>query len=137
MIQQIIKDFPPNYEEVRKAFPAIKGRNILFSWGDKLYNPGGILVPRFIRVHEAAHGARQKGDVEGWWRRYIDDPDFLLEEELIAHSVEQEYRLKHAFNRRERRAILKQTAERLASRIYGPVVSKKKARKLLEIMHNA
>ena len=130
-LQKPIYDFPPNYDALLKAFPAIKGKNVLFSYGNKLYNPGSIMVPEFLIVHEQTHGTRQVKDVEGWWEQYIADPEFRLEEELMAHYMEQRFRLGLALNRRERRAILKQTAERLASPIYGPVVGKKKALELL------
>lgn len=129
-MQTIVEDFPPNYEALVAAFP-IEGKRVIFSYGDVIYNPHKILVPRFLRVHEEVHGRRQMEDIPGWWEQYIADPDFRLAEELMAHAVEQEYRLAHAFNRKERRSILAQTAERLASPIYGPVVGRKKARKLL------
>lgn len=128
MSQEIVYDYPPIYDELVKAFP-IRGKSIIFSWGDRLYVPNGETVTPELLAHEAAHGERQLGDIEGWWRRYIDDAGFRLQEELVAHRAEYAYLLRHG-NRRDRRIALKRTAKRLAAPIYryGSLCSDNQAR---------
>jgi len=127
--QKIVRDYPPNYDRICRAFGVAGKRGIVFSWGDRLYVPDGDIVPAQLAAHEAVHGERQVGDIEGWWRRYMDDADFRLAEELLAHRAEYDWLM--SGNRRQRRGALKATAERLAAPLYGPMCSVTEARALL------
>ena len=44
MTQQIINDYPPLFDEIDAAFN-VRGKSIIFSFGDRLYNPEGIEIP--------------------------------------------------------------------------------------------
>jgi hypothetical protein len=81
-----IRDVPPLFDEIDAVF-GVRGKPILFAWGDKIFNPAGVTIPQELIAHEAVHGKRQ-GDVVGWWRRYLVDPEFRLAEELPAHVAE-------------------------------------------------
>lgn len=131
--QEIIRDFPPLYEEIDAAFGVAGRENVIFSFGDRLYVPRfrGEICPSLL-AHEAVHGSRQgRGrKITDWWHRYIENRTFRLTEEILAHQAEYRYLLEHG-NRGERRRALRQTAERLASPLYRCLVSRSVAEDML------
>ncbi len=98
-------------------------RHCLFAFGGTIYNPGNITVPPELMAHELVHGARQKDDIRGWWRRYIDDPVFRLKEEVQAHKAEFARAALGVKDRNRRARILSVTAARLSAPLYGGVIS--------------
>lgn len=123
---QIVKQFPPIYNDIAAAFD-LRGCKPIFAWGDIIYNPHNVDIPPELIVHEAVHMQRQGVDPEGWWRTYISSPQFRLDEELLAHRAEYQYIIERS-NRNRRRMALKVTAQRLASRIYGSLISVRDAK---------
>jgi len=108
----------------------VDGKPVIFCWGQTIHNPERIKVTRELVEHEKIHGARQGigPDIEAWWRRYIAEPSFRFQEELPAHRAEY-----HAFCKRhgsqERRAqYLDCVAAKLASPLYGELVTATEAR---------
>ncbi len=119
MKQTILKAFPPNFAEIVKAFPWVKGQQgVLYSWGDHIYNPQGVEIPPELLAHEAVHGERQGEHVGNWWACYLEDPHFRLMEEILAHRAEWRARLldRPGFG-------LKQIAARLSGPLYGNLIS--------------
>ena len=127
---KIIKDYPPLFDLIDRAFN-VKGKPIIYAWGDVIYNPMGASIDEHLQTHEGAHGRRQGVDPTDWWLQYIEDEQFRLEEEVIAHAAELGSRFSDAENRHARRAALKLVARRLASPIYGKLITPAKARVLL------
>ena len=124
---------PPLFDLINAKFH-VAGRPVIFSWGDIIYNPMCIRLTPALKAHEAVHGARQlawRGGVEQWWRDYISSKAFRLDEEIRAHRAEYLKLIEQQSNRHGRRAALKQTAKRLASPLYGGVVTVAKAREIL------
>ena len=128
---EIVIDFPPIYDELKVAFPRI-GRDVIFAWNSKIYNPYNVSIPRCLIAHEAAHGRRQGNDVQGWWRRYIDEKEFRLVEETFGHFAEMGSLLGLNPNRQMKRRLLRSTAKRLASPLYRYDISQKQAYVLLK-----
>jgi hypothetical protein len=128
--QTVICRKPPLFDEIAAAFD-LAGQKPIFAWGSVIYNPHAITIPACLFVHEGVHGERQGSDVEGWWRRYIAEPPFRLDEEIPAHQAE--YR---AFcdgrDRNARRIGLHHIAKRLASPLYGRMVSYDRARQIIK-----
>lgn len=124
MIQEIVNDFPPLYDEIAAEFGLISQDEIIFSWGDRLYNPNSLDIPPALIAHEAVHGERQGSGqkIRDWWQRYIEERRFRLNEEIPAHLAEYQHILKNG-NRYERRAALKVTAGRLAAPLYGSLIT--------------
>jgi hypothetical protein len=115
---------PPLYPEILAAFPAAKSMRPVFAWGHTIYNPHGIEITPELRVHEGIHGQRQGDNPEEWWRRYMVDPAFRLMEELLAHATEyRAYCDRPDFDRNRRRLVLRSIAQRLASPLYGSLIS--------------
>lgn len=126
---RIVIDHPPIFDEIDAAFH-VRGQPVIFAWGDTIFNPQNIDVPPCLLAHEAVHGEQQGGDIAGWWRKYIDDQHFRLTQEVPAHQAEFRAIWKHG-NRHERRSAIKITAQRLASPLYGRMLTLDRARRVL------
>jgi hypothetical protein len=105
---KVVKAYPPNYAVIRAAFPWIRARsNVVFAHGERIYNPSGQVLSPALWAHERVHCARQlESDVANWWKRYISDRDFRLEEEVLAHRAEWQYLVQHG-TARERIDVVK------------------------------
>jgi len=136
MSQRIIVDYPPIFDEIDAVFH-IGTKPVIFSYGASIYNPQGVSIPPQLIAHEAVHGERQQWDVKGWWRRYIDSPQFRLEEEIPAHVAEYQWLVRDGRSRNERRMALKRTAKRMASPLYGRLVSPSQARRIISAADRA
>ena len=51
---------PPNFERILEVFPLAAQAGVIFAFGDVIYNPSGVGIPRALRAHEEAHGLRQR-----------------------------------------------------------------------------
>ena len=128
---RIIHDFPPNIRAIAAAFP-IEGRaDIVYAYGDAIYNPHSIDIPPSIVVHEEVHLKRQYGDPEFWWSMYLSNPGFRFDEELRAHQAEYRAAAEAATNRHQRRATLAAIAKRLSSPLYGSLTTLADAKELV------
>jgi hypothetical protein len=127
---KIIRAYPPNFAQIARAFPAVKGRTgILYAYGQTIYNPSGIVVSPWLLAHEKVHSYRQcsPGDPETWWDLYINNPAFRYDEELMAHRREyREYAKYHTPADTEKYLVF--ISQRLASRLYGSMTSEQEAR---------
>ena len=134
MIQGIIVGLPPMFAEIDAAFH-VAGKSVVFAWDGIIYNPTGGPVPNEIGCHELVHCRQQNGNPEAWWRRYIDDAKFRLEQEIPAHQVQYgEYCLHNPAGkiRNNRRLYLDRVARVLSSPLYGSLVSYERARALIK-----
>jgi len=123
---QIVHDYPPVWDEIRVAFPGVARFRPIFAWGPLIYNPFKIDVAPALIAHEEVHGERQMPDVKGWWRRYMDDMDFRLAEEIPAHVVEYQFMCRTG-PRQARRRALKEVSLKLASPLYGKLLTRSMA----------
>ena len=128
---KIVNEWPPNIKEIEKVFN-IKGKEVVFTYGDILYNPHKVSVERHLLVHEQTHEKQQNKDPESWWTRYLRDKSFRLSQEVeayqnqfrfIKNSIKDSYRVV---------LVLDELADHLSSRIYGNIISFKEARKLIK-----
>jgi hypothetical protein len=124
---EIVEAFPPNIAEIREVFP-LKGRE-LFAYGDIIYNPSGLNIPNELIAHECVHQEQQGENVEDWWKKYLTDPAFRYIMELEAHQIEYQVFCDSEKDRNVRAKYLMAIASRLASPLYGKIVSLKEARK--------
>lgn len=129
---------PPNYAQIEKAFPAIKGqRGVVYTYGGIIFNPDGMPIDEPLGFHEATHSMQQeklgngtKGP-EKWWNRYIRDPQFRYEQELEAYR-NQFRRFCELHTHRDKRAIfLNRIASDLSSPQYGSVVTLSEAKEAI------
>jgi hypothetical protein len=117
------------HDEITAFFQIPPGMAVIFSWGDSIYNPTGAKISKELHAHEEIHSGRQgkyEADVRLWWRRYMSEPLFRYHEELPAHIAEY-----HAYCKRHgsgRVQFLDKVAERLASPLYGSIITYAAAR---------
>jgi hypothetical protein len=129
---KIIHGRPPNYDAVVAVFPLAFRAETIFAYGDSIYTLSRAKLPPQLIAHEEVHGLRQlEIGVETWWRRYLADPDFRFNEELLAHRAEYQKLCEVAPSRQTRRAGLRQVAQRLASPLYNRMVNVEQAQAAL------
>ena len=120
---------PPNYEAIISVFPSLANRKgVLYCHGSVIYNPDRVVIKPQLIKHEEAHSERQGTDPEAWWNKYLTDPSFRYHEELIAHKAEWLAYCKRHYGASERNKYLSMIADRLASPMYGEIVSPAAAR---------
>jgi hypothetical protein len=78
-------------------------------------------------AHERVHCLQQGNDIDGWWENYFEDKSFRLEQEMEAHKVEyRTFCLRHK-DRNSRAAYLLAISQRLASPMYGKLLTVQQA----------
>ena len=116
----IRKDRPPNFDAIVAVFPKAADGNVLFAYGEDIYNPSGVKIPKFLLEHEYKHCARQfMIGADEWWRQYLTDQEFRYDEELLAHAVEYVVQAPALRDRNARAKLLHVTAQRLVAPLYG------------------
>ena len=126
VVMEIIIDRPPIYDRAAKVFP-LQGREI-FAWGDKIYNPGGFVIPEWLVAHEQVHANQHMDDSghfnpEAWWERYLVDVEFRFQEELEAHRAEYRSYCQHNRDRNKQAAYKRIVAKKLAAPLYGSMIT--------------
>ena len=121
---------PPMFRKINQSFD-VRGKPVIFCWGDTIYNPTGMKIAPQLRVHEAVHSTQQGNDPETWWNHYIADPAFRLEQEIPAHRAEYRCVLGSGLNDGPVLEMLDRIAERLSSPLYGSLIDYEEARRLI------
>lgn len=127
----IIKSEPPMFDLIDAAFH-VKGKAVLFCFGDDIYNPLGVAVSKALVAHENVHRIQQNGSPLEWWSVYIRSPVFRLAQEIPAHHAEYKEYCAGQPNRNLRRAYLSDCARRLSSALYGGLISKDEAKRAIK-----
>ena len=137
----MIFDYSPLFDEIDAAFH-VGSKTVIFAWGTDIYNPQRVRVTSELLAHEEIHGRRQGSDIVGWWHRYIEDSGFRLAEEIEAHKAEYMWLITHRKhgnevqrNRNYRRYAASAVGAKLASPLYGKMISLRKAKKILTAQH--
>src|SRR5258708_20016186 len=136
---KIVYDFPPNYAEIEAAFGSLRGRGVLFCYGDSIYALDGQKVSPALIAHESVHSARQGSNPAAWWEKYISDVTFRYNEEVAANIAEYSWHLQNSSGRNDRRKWLAIVSARLTQPLYrfGPLVTKAKAKDALRAGYEA
>jgi hypothetical protein len=128
---KIVNEFPPIISRILEVFPTASQPGVVFAWGDTIYNPCGVSLPRAIVAHEEVHGERQMNLVRDipppdaareWWEQYLKDQDFRYREEVHAHAAEFTSQTKRSLihgDRNYRAQLLQSTAQRLIAELYN------------------
>lgn len=128
---KISTEWPPNIEEIREHFDVSK--DVLFCYGDTIYNPLNIKPRPDLVAHEKIHSKQQGNDPDGWWRKYVDDPKFRVEQEAQAYGAQAKHIQKRAGYAAAKRAVAS-FADFLSSPVYGSSISRMDA--YVMISHN-
>jgi hypothetical protein len=126
----IIIGRPPNFEQIKAAFPDAEKPGVMFAHDGCIYNPSGNVIPPALIAHEEVHLRRQKdlsphagsttqwSGPDLWWQRYLEDSEFRYNEELLAHVAEFNMQ-KITKDRNFGAALLMRTAMRLVAPMYN------------------
>jgi hypothetical protein len=116
----IVIGYPPNFEQIKAAFPKAENPGVLFAHDQIIYNPSGIAVPPALIAHENVHLHRQRdAGPNSWWNNYLTDSKFRYNEELLAHAAEYRYLAPIHRDRNARASLLMHTAVRLTAALYA------------------
>jgi hypothetical protein len=125
----IILERPPNFEQIKVAFPKAEGSGVLFAFDGNIYNPSGIVIPPALIAHEQVHLDRQRAlapradsttqwsGPDLWWQRYFEDCEFRYNEELLAHVAE--FQMQRTRDRNFVARLMVHTALRLIAPLYN------------------
>lgn len=129
---QVSPTYPPNIDAILKVLPMVsKTPGVIFTYGDIVHNPSGSEVRDHLLHHESIHMGQQKAmGPEKWWELYLSDPDFRLMQELEAYRAEYKF-VKENYSREARRKLIAHITSALSSGMYGNLVNKKLAAKLI------
>jgi hypothetical protein len=121
----VVRGRPPNFDEIAAALPSALTRGAIFCYGDTIFNPDGVRLSPALRAHEAVHAQRQgKTDeaIRGWWKSYLADAKFRLDEELPAHQAEFKTFCRLERDKEQRHRFLVGLAQRLSGPLYGGLI---------------
>lgn len=125
---ETVEGVPPNFAAIVAALPDADKPGVIFAYGGKVYGRGiGKHLTRELDAHERVHIERQGDDPDGWWAKYLSNPEFRYVEELLAHRAEYETYCRRHINPAKRMMFLRSVASRLASSLYGLGVAYAKA----------
>lgn len=130
----IKREYPPNIDAIVEHFPDAKVKDVVFAYAPHIYAPRLSVtgrLPTQLFYHEMVHIRQQGDDPEGWWNNYFTSIEFRLEQEFEAHLTEYMVLMGDAANRHDRRAVETHVAKKLASRLYGSMISVKRAKEAL------
>src|SRR4051812_39011441 len=88
---EIVVARPPNFDAIVEVFPFAQNAGVIFTYGQTIYNPSAVSISPALKCHESVHAQRQgsnEEEIRAWWERYLKEPMFRLEEELLAHRAE-------------------------------------------------
>lgn len=126
---EIIYGYPPNIEEIKKHFSL--SDSVVFTYGNKLYNPHKGHVDEHLMKHEETHARQQGDDPAAWWKKYLSDPEFRLQQEAEAYGRQyRSFAVHH--DRNKVFFFLHGIAYDLSSGIYGNIISLEEAKKLIK-----
>lgn len=131
---EVVVDYPPNIDKIDAAFHVKGQQGVIYTYGGKIYSPSGSDLSYDLHEHERVHVQQHSrhGGSDAWWERYLTDVEFRLDQEVEAYRVQLAYINEH-YNRKQRREMLDFVAHTLASPMYGNMLSKKQAIKLLSV----
>lgn len=118
---KIVIEQPPILEIAKAVFDIPK--NAVFTYGDTLYNPQGGHVDEHLMRHEETHTRQQGIDPDGWWKRYVSDPEFRLSQEVEAYHNQYMSFCKTNKDRNNQTRFLMRLAKDLSSPMYKLGVS--------------
>lgn len=127
---KIVKDYPPNIDRIRKTFP-LSGSEI-FTYGDTVYVPSGVPLTPELEAHEQVHINQQGNQPDVWWEKYFFDPQFRLDQEIEAHRAEYKKFCSLNKDKNQQARFLNSIAMRLASPMYGNIITHSQAIKMIK-----
>lgn len=126
MSLEIKKELPPNIGDIIATFK-VKPEKVVFCYSPYLYNPSGAYIPDNLLVHEEIHEKQQNGNPEDWWKKYLIDIQFRIDQELEAYREQYKFYCKQYKDRNTRARFLHILALDFSSEMYGSCISYQEA----------
>lgn len=120
----ILNEKPPIWEECNKLFTLKPG--VVFTYGGTIYNPDNVSISADLMVHEQCHAKQQEYNnvvAHLWWMRYLEDPQFRLEQEVAAYASQYRYICAQVKDKNKRNGYLTFMARTLSGPLYKCDVS--------------
>ncbi len=118
---------PPCWDEANKLFRLEElNMGTIFCYGSTIYNPFNIEISDDLIVHEETHSKQQGGNDTGaklWWRAFIDDVGFRLEQEVEAYHAQYKFLCRKKKDRNAQARMLNTLAGQLSSPMYGGIIT--------------
>lgn len=130
---QIVIGYPPNIKKIKKVFPISPEDRIVFTYGNKIYNPFGGHIDKPLEVHEATHAKQQGKFPSKWWNRYLVDAEFRLGQEVEAYQAQYKEFIKTNKDRNRIFYFVHNIARDLSGHIYGNLLDYTQAVKLIKL----
>jgi len=109
-----------------------RGQRVIFAYAPNIYTMGDTNLPPDLMAHESVHIERQQViGVKVWWDKYLTDPQFRYDEELLAHVAEYKQLCSMLAVAAKREKALKHVTNKLASGLYNNMVTPKMAREAI------
>lgn len=129
---KISKEVPPIYAIIKKVLNVNWERGVCIVYGDTCYSKNSLSDD--LKVHEETHVRQQTiWGPEEWWRKYLIDKQFRLEQEVEAYKNQIEY-IKANSPREYKRFKLNQIPKELSSGLYGNMCTYLEAKSYLGLL---
>ena len=119
---KVLEEKPPIYDAII-ANGMHPHEGVIYTYGDTIYNPSGLVLPEHLIQHELTHVGQQGTDPDAWWGRYLIDPYFRIEQESHAYAKQYDFMCKTMKDRNQRFRLLMQIANILSGPVYGNVIT--------------
>lgn len=125
----VVQSNPPNILDIQLTLGEMP-EDTVYCYGTKLYNPSRGEIPPDVEAHEAIHSRQQVGKPREWWAKYLNDPEFRLQQELEAY-VGQYLFVKGSLGAKMGKDCLYDLAQDLAAPAYGLGITIHQAQSLI------
>ncbi len=121
-------ELPPIYAECVDRF-GVDFNDTVFTYGDTCHSKRPM--PEHLIIHESVHSRQQGNDPEGWWRRYLDDGKFRLDQEIEAYRAQYLFYTQTIRDRNACARFLHSIALDLSGPMYGRIIGYREASNLI------
>ena len=128
---QIKNEKPPIYDKILQAGMQ-PSDNVIYAYGNVIYNPSGKNITPDLIVHEETHCRQQGNDPDDWWDRYLDDGIFRIQQEVEAYANQYNFICKIQKDKNKRDKILRNMAMILSGPTYGSIIGSSAAYKMIK-----
>ena len=130
---EIIHSRPPKYLIQQIIAVGLKPSDtVVYTVGNKLFNPSGAFISDDIFAHEETHEVQQGANPDAWWVRYLIDPEFRVSQEAEAYGTQYAVICRYVRDREKRHKVLMELAYVLSGDIYGRVIKHVEAYALIK-----
>src|SRR3990167_5224922 len=127
---KVLYENPPNIKQIGAVFTV--NDTTVFTYGNVVYNPNKCPLDIPIMTHEEMHSRQQGDDPEGWWKKYLEDVEFRITQEVAAYQVQFWFQCKIIKNRDLRALNLTRLAQTLSGGMYGCTMPLAEAKRLIK-----